>query len=1126
MTIRVYPSRLEGEPLETHETTGRLTIAEWVQSVAPDFDINAVELHPTIRVNGSIVEPDEWLLTFFGPGDTVDVYIEAKGIPEAVVYAAIALAAIAITMVLTMKAPSQRKQGKTIEDPGALANQARWGDPIPEIAGAPRTYPDYITPPRRYYLNQTQQWVDSLVCIGMGKYQLDASQVFIGDTSAPTMGDDIEIRFFQPGEEIPSPYRDWWHTPEEVGFTTFGGAGLTLGGGADIDRHWDAAFTFDGHRYAGFAFVGSSVTGVTPPPASWSTGLFVSIEAYHKLVFSGNTVQSELLDTLQLTTGDEFEISGERAGVYTISTIYAGTGGSAGSPATATGSVVPDRFDFSSSAGGMIVGLNSFQYFISLTANAIDLSGLIDAINSQLNGSPIRAREATGGVLELYQIQPYNGGVMTLSGGYAELLGTPVITQGTAATPSIGTRYAVSGADFGTGSEIAAAGLPGFLYTITNISGNTITVSPPELEFWTGFPAGVSGTTSSVQMDPSSLDGGWMGPFAAAPEGEQSDAIEVDIFYPAGLIRHDNKGRIRERSAGGVIQWRLIGDTEWVSTPFSSRQATPDQIGFTYLIEHTPGRVEVRVRADSAPSTDTNVSDKRQWTGLRSRIIGAPTSYPDMTVAHVRLRSGDKVSGSVENKMSIRAMRILPTVENPEVEAPTRDIAPFFIHMMSTVGYGRDLIDMEHIKALHEIWRERGDTFDLSANGTSTLKTVANYCLQAGFAELTMRRGLISAARDAYRRGSPPRVYSPQELVTPLIESTESIMPDDIDGVDIEYVDYLTGRTLTESYRLIGDEGRRVEKIQAPGVTGRTQAWRLAARRRRVAAYRRTAYKGSTELSAMNSFYMDYVGLQDGIPEWGQSAFVIDHDGLVLTLSEDVQPTGGPPVIMIRRADGTASPPIPVTVAGRRVTLPSMPPDVTVTNDPNHPTVVYIGRRTQVVHEALITEVRPSGNSTVELQAVNMDNRVYIEDDMEPDQIILTSGLYPVIFDDGIAPWLAEPSTDRNTVLKNFYIDDSVGVGLVAPAIFRRNAVRYLSYRNAEPEAIGVGLIAPAIKRIQEVIPVIPIYYQAFSGPESIGVGLLSPAIFRKKVADRFDYRIPEESISVGVSLLAPTKED
>ena len=52
------------------------------------------------------------------------------------------------------------------------------------------------------------------------------------------------------------------------------------------------------------------------------------------------------------------------------------------------------------------------------------------------------------------------------------------------------------------------------------------------------------------------------------------------------------------------------------------------------------------------------------------------------------------------------------------------------------------------------------------------------------------------------------------------------------------------------------------------------------------------------------------------------------------------------------------------------------------------------------MHEALITEVRPSGEARVEFQAVSMDNRVYVEDDMGPDQVILTSGLYPIEFSD------------------------------------------------------------------------------------------------------------------------------
>lgn len=1093
MTIRVYPSRLEGEPLETHETTERLSIAEWMLSVAPDFRLDATELHPTVRLNGEIVEPPEWPLTFFGPDDLVDVYIEAKG--TVAVIAAVVLSVVAIAMVMSVKAstPQDRRRGTSIEEPGALANQVRWGDPIPEIAGAPRTYPDYIMPPRRYFVNRTEQWVDSLVCIGRGSYLKDLTQVFIGETPATSLGDDIEVRFFEPGEEIPSPYRDWWHTPDEVGFTSLGGAGMTLGPAMRISATWTNTISI----------TGTTITGNTTVPASWEPGLFVRVEAEHPLTFSGNAVQSALLDTLGLTTGDEIELAGGRAGTYTLSSILPGAGGSPGSPATATGSAEPTRLDFGVTHATLSIGINGGTYTVTLTADVAGLTELVAAINSQLNGTPVRARE-TGAALELYQVEPYTGGTLALSGDVADLMGTPVLTSGTPTTPAVGTRYAVDGADFGNGVEVAAAGREGMLYEITSISGNTIMVTPPGIAFWPGFPTDVSDTTSSIAMDQGSLEGGWVGPFVATPDGEQADAFEVDIAFPSGLIRYNKKGRIRAASASGFIHWRYIGETEWNSVPFSNTASTPDHIGFTYRINHAPGRVEVRVRSTTAPSAEASVSDKQQWVGLRSHIIGAPISYPGMTTAHVRMRSGDKVSGAVENKMSIRAMRILPTVEDASVMEPTRDIAPFFIHMMDTVGYGRDLIDMEHITALHQIWRDRGDTFDLSVNGTSTLKTVANYCLAAGFAELTLRRGRISAARDAYRMGSPPRVYSPQELVSPLVESTESVMPDDIDGVDIEYVDYLTGRTLTEQYRLPGDQGRRVEKIQAPGVTGRTQAWRLAARRRRNAAYRRTVYKGTAELAAMNSYYMDYVGLQDGIPEWGQSAFVIDHDGPVLTLSEDVLPVGGEPVVMLRRPDGTATPPIPATVSGRRVTLAAMPPDVAVSSDPNAPTVVYIGRRTQVVHEALMTEIRPSGEARVEFQAVNMDNRVYLEDDMGPDQVILTSGLYPIIFDDSLAPSAAAPSVSWGMPPM-----DSMAPTLVAPAIGLRSVNVKL---HPTVESIAPTILAPAIERVTVAARL----YSYIT--ETVAPEMVAPSVSR---AQHPFYRMQDESIAP--TMVAPT---
>lgn len=1115
MTIRIYPSRLEGEPLETHETTERLSIAEWIRSIAPGYAPEKTDRHPTAWLNGRMVEHTEWELTFFGPDDQLDLYMEAKGI-EVAVAAAIGLALVAVAMAMSIKTdqPRAQRQGDTLESPGLFANQVRWGDPIPQIAGSPLVHPDYIAPPRRYYVGKRQQWVDSLLCLGWGHYQKAPNLVFVGDTPATTLGDDLELRFFEPGDTIPAPYNEWWHTPEEVGFTTMGGAGMTLGlaGGAGaIQIPWSKqvisiVLPGQGEPLTNLTFAGNSITGSDPVPSSWETGILVRVEAAHPVTFNGNAISSELLDSLQLATGDEIELMGERSGEYTISAVLPPAGGGPGSPARLTGSTAPARYDFGTTPATLVLTFGGRDYTALLTTDVIGLSELVTVLNSQLNGSPIQAR-VSGTVLELYQTGPLTGGSITASGDVADLLGTPTSTAGVAATPAVPARYVVNGADFGTGTEVTAAGRVGMLYEVLSISGNTITVSPPGIDFWSGFPASVSGATSTVQVDRASLPGGWVGPFTAVPQGKLADAFEVDIFFPNGLIYHRRSGGTRLMPAEGQIQWRELGTTEWQVVPYRFRDATPDQIGFTIRVDlPRPMRVEVRVGATRAPSTNPMHIDKHQWSGLRSRIVGAPTSYPGMTLLHVRMRTGDKVSGQVENKISVRPTRMLPTLDDPEVMEPTRDIAPFFVYMMESVGYGRELIDMDHIRALHQIWHDRGDTFDLSVNATSTLKTVAGYCLQAGFAELTLRRGLISAARDAYRMGTPPRVYSPQELVTPLIETTETVMPDDIDGVDIEYKDRITGRMMTESYRLIGDLGLRVEKITAPGVTGRTQAWRLAARRRRKAAYRRTAYKGTTELAAMNSHYMDYVGLQDGIPEWGQSAFVIDHDGLVLTLSETIQPVGGEPVVMIRRPDGTASPPIPATINGRTVTLAAMPPDVSVTNDPNAPTVVYIGSRTQVVHEALMLSVRPTGDNRVEFQAVNMDNRVYLEDDMGPDQVILTSGLYAIRAVDGLDVDVGAVHTELYEVVKSGFDrrDNAFALNVSASSLQLRKPIQDA----ATTDAMAVSVSATSLEIKESIIPV-------KAREESIAVSVTGASLQLKEVVYG---RVPEESFAVSVA--------
>jgi len=128
-----------------------------------------------------------------------------------------------------------------------------------------------------------------------------------------------------------------------------------------------------------------------------------------------------------------------------------------------------------------------------------------------------------------------------------------------------------------------------------------------------------------------------------------------------------------------------------------------------------------------------------------------------------------------------------------------------------------------------------------------------------------------------------------------------------------------------------------------------------------------------------------------------------------------------------------------------------------------------------------------------------------------PLGMTLTSTLYPIEFDDSLAPSAVAPSMSWEVPPM-----DSMSISMLPPAIYRRPAVRYLTYDRGEPEALGVAMLAPSVSRVTEV------RYLTYNGePESLSVAMLPPAVFRQKVADYYDYTIPEESISV--AMLAPT---
>ena len=1114
--IEIYPSRLDGEPLERHSVSEPTTLRVWLEINAPD--VSPDELPITININGQIADIDRR----FTPSDLVQVWVE-PGYVGAVVAAVVAVIAVAVAMATRPKVPkpTDQTQGKPLESASLSSNMAKYGDPIPEIAGAPpRIYPNYLVPPRQYYTAPREQWVEALFCIGKGKYDKSLAGVYVGDTRAVALGNDCVINFYEPGEDVSGDTAsDWWHEPKEVGFTSRGGSGLELG----TIRGRTSGMSASSFRVIGDTVIAEG--GVFPD--DWGVGVQMRIEVPVPFTVTAGSPRDVIgsvtgFEHYEPAPGERIEFTGDISGIYEVAGFYPASEeqpAEAGTPSTYTGSVSPQTSFVGES--DLSLELAGLSVSITLSGDFESEQSLVDHINGHLVGLGYNARLNDSGHIELYELAPYSG-MPFLVGGDAALSvfgDDPVSDIGEPTTPLIPAGVAsitlntldgqpVSGLP--RGDIVASAAPEGMAYEIVSAPNNVArAVSMVDHQDWAGWPE-ITSDEISVSLSAHSAQIGWTGPFSVTPPGEACTAFEVDYTFPNGLIHYNKKGRVQRISATIYVQWRAAGG-DWVGVKWTHTDGTPDGMGFTRRV-NLPGGIpleNVEVRMRRSPKLGwSNTSEDIQWTGLRGRMLGAPKSYDGVTTMSVKLRTGDRVSSQVDNKIWLKAKRILPGLDG--VERPTSDIAPFLMHMFRTCGYEQQ-VDIEALAELDEIWSRRQDTFNLAVDKHATVKRLANDCLRPGFAELVIDRGLLTPVRDA-RRESVNYIYTPQEMVSLPTVISSMIEPDEIDGVDAEYIDEKTGKMETIKFRLPGDEGRRAEKIQLPGVTNWTRAWRLASRHRRVIAYRRTRFKATTELHALNSSYMSLDRFQEGVPAYGQSAFIVARDGNKLTVSEpfdwadDASRPGAGRVVAFRHMDGRVTPPQWINRGDNdyEIILIDNPQIDIHLGDSRDPTMVYFGVVGKWAHDILITNINPKSDNTVDIEAVEYDDRVYADDDRDPkNEVYLTTEVYRA---DELTSFAYE-AENKTSLL--FVLEDEDAVSVNAASTRLKNRIALVEEASSE----GISGMELAVARLSFREPLVVVSAEAES------VHDVNPTVERIKLSEVFTHQLEASEDSLATCI-------
>lgn len=1010
MTIRIYPSRLPGEPLERHEH-GTLTLHDWMLKNVKDYAESTK--HPiAVELNGKPLPPKEWPLCLLKPESDIKMFPVPYGTGlEIAAWAAIAVAvasaAYSIYMMSTMDKGGgySSTNGLGLDLNPAKANTAKLGDAIRELFGRYRIYPDYVVQPvTRFDPNDpTRMIVEMLVCLGVGNIAFTNGDIRVGSSPATSLGTKFSYNVFSPGADVSGDHRsENWFNSTEVGGTS-SGSGLDMAQTSPDSTD----ITADSMTVSGPSVTFSGLhddnndNEENALPESWVEGALVTITAPANFAVSTSSgfsvLASNTLSELNPFTGMPvtLEINGSEYDLF-IATFTPGQDAVPGVGGTASvlrGNAAPTTYDFSVTSQTFTLTWQGVAYTVSLVANYGTMSGMLAAINEGITGSGLIAHD-DGGVVRIVEISsPWRGGSITSSSLPVSVFGdNPDFTSGTASSggsPAITSNVTLA---YGSAAGAAFSGIPegtqrlslahrGNEYRISEADGTTATVQRiidgAVDAYWPGFSPRTMIDYAATGINDNNT---WMGPFLACPENEVVDAFEVNFSFPSGICGFDSKGKKRIRHCEWEIQYRVYGSgTGWASKQGVYALQNVNGLGFTERIDlDSPGLVEVRCRRRNEQGSN-NARDSMFWHALRGRLLARPSSYAGVTLMAATVETGGVLAAQSDRRVSVVGTRIYET-------GAARSISGALYHVGDSLGLAMDTEAIDVLESTY--WAPGSEYFDYATGDSISALEMLQKITNAGKSYFLLSDGLASVGREGVKNWAG--IISPHEMTEELQTTFSAPSADDYDGVDVTYINGTTWAEETVQCRTPDNPTpRKVEKYTLDGVLDPNRAYRIGMRRLMKYLHQRLGHTTSTELDALVYQFGDRILLTDDIPgNKTVSSLVVDMstDGGQTTFSvtEPLDWSFDNPRAIVRYQDGSASGLLVVTRVGDyELSVPWQASfDDIVLEDPYiEPPRLIFCNSTRSYYDAIFDEIGSPSDGTCSITARQYSEIFYQYDD-------------------------------------------------------------------------------------------------------------------------------------------------
>ncbi|VUT16636.1 hypothetical protein SB6421_01548 [Klebsiella huaxiensis] len=1006
MTIRFYPSRLPGEPLEKHEH-GSLTLHEWmtknVASYAPDKSPPVC-----IEVGGEAIPPSEWSNCQLRPDSDVKMYPipYATGFAIAALVIAVAAAAYSIYMMNNMDTGGYtNSNGIGLDLNPAKANNARLGDPIRELFGRYRIYPDYVVQPVTRFDpdDPTRMFVDVLICLSVGDVAFTNGDIRVGSSPVTALGSKFSYSVIPPGADVSGDHRsENWFNSTEVG-------GTSSGSGLDMSQTSPDStdITADSMTVSGALVTflglhdGNNDDEENALPESWVEGALVTITAPANFFVSTSSgfsvLASDILAEINPVAGMPvtLEISGTEYDLF-IANYTPGQDavpGVGGSPAVLRGNAAPTTYNFSGAEQTFTLTWQGVMYTVSLVADYVTMPGLLAAINGGLTGAGLIAHD-DGGAVRISEVSsPWLGGSITTSSLPVSVFGdSPEFTAGVASSGGSQAITANVTLAYGSATGAAFSGIPegfqrlalshrGNEYRIAEADGTTATVQrvvdgviDPS---WPGFTPRTMIDYAATGINDNDT---WMGPFLACPENEVVDAFEVNFSFPSGICGFDNKGKKRIRHCEWEIQYRVYGSgSGWASKQGVYALQNVNGLGFTERINlDSPGLVEVRCRRRNEQGSN-NARDSMFWHALRGRLLARPSSYAGVTLMAATVETGGVLAAQSDRRVSVVGTRIYET-------GAARSISGALYHVGRSLGLAMDAEAIDVLESTY--WTPGSEYFDYATGDSISSLEMLQKITTAGKSYFLLSDGLASVGREGIKNWSG--IISPHEMTEELQTTFSAPSADDYDGVDVTYINGTTWAEETVQCRTPDNPTpRKVEKYTLDGVLDQNRAYQIGMRRLMKYLHQRLGHTTSTELDALVYQSGDRILFTDDIPgNKTVSALVVDMstaDGQTLfSVTEPLDWSFENPRAILRYQDGSASGLLVATRVGDyELSVPWQAAfdDITLDDPYIEPPRLIFCSSTRSYYDAIFDEIGSPSDGTCPITARQYSEIFYQYDD-------------------------------------------------------------------------------------------------------------------------------------------------